>query len=170
MIGPGDQKFEQIVTLFGSVTGIITPSSLSRKRLSSVGERAEQAQRDSLSPMARQLLGAWESHEGLLCKRGAVVKSWKTRLFVLNGPLLTYHKPIKIGKTLSKALGRIDLAVPGTEVYIPNKSETEKLKLRPLCFAIKAPDRTYFVQANSDEDQTRWVASISLNIKIAMAA
>eukprot|EP00946_MAST-07B_sp_MAST-7B-sp1_P000336 g336.t1 len=170
IVGSGDQKFEKIVTLFGSATGMIMPASLSRKRLSSIGERAEQSQVQSLLPMARQLLGAWESHEGLLCKRGAVVKSWKTRLFVLNGPLLSYHKPIKIGKKLSRALGQIDLAVPGTEVYIPGETEIARLRLPDLCFAIRAPDRTYFVQANSDEDQESWVTSISLNIKIAMAA
>ena len=167
--GPGDQIFEKIVTLFGSTPGVLVSSSLSRKRLSSVGQRANQSRVASLTPMARQLLGAWEIHEGLLCKRGAVVKSWKTRMFALKGPLLTYHRPIKIGNNLSKELGRIDLAVPLTDVYVPTKEEEKTMKLRALCFAIRTPDRTYFVQANSVEDRQKWVASISLNIQIAVA-
>lgn len=169
LVGPGDQTFERIVTLFGSASSIVTSSSYSRRRLSSVSQRAEQSQLASLTPMARQLLGAWESREGLLCKRGAIVKSWKMRIFALKGPLLTYHKPIKVGNNLTKELGRIDLTVPQTDIYVPTESEMKKLKLRALCFAIRTPDRTYFVQANSDEDRQKWVASIGLNIQIAVA-
>ena len=154
--GPNDIAFQRIVTLIGSSVGSASNDSI----LSGSS---------SLTPMARQLLGKWESLEGLLCKRGAIVKSWKTRIFSLQGALLTYHKPVKIGNSLSRELGRIDLSVPNTEIYLPTVEEEKKSKLRSFCFAIHTPERTYFVQASSEEDRHKWVSCIEANISIVNA-
>ncbi len=171
-----DKAFERVVRIFGTIdkkaegnTAGSTGRNSFAVRSVSITEKAAQQKAATLTPMARQLLGAWDIREGLLCKRGAIVRSWKTRIFSLNSAALTYHKPIKIDGQLSKELGSIDLSVPGTRVVVPDAGAIKKNKLRTPCFALCTPDRTYFMQANSDEDRDAWMAAIRTNIEIANA-
>ena len=170
--GPDRKRYERVVTMLGTV---IEQQQGSRKAFNartsanSITEKAHQQQTASLTPMARQLLGAWETKEGLLLKRGARIKNWKTRLFSLNGILLTYHKPVKIAGNLSKELGTIDLTQECTCVNIPSDEEIVKLKLKTPALALRTPERIYFMACNSNTDRDAWIAAIRMNINIAKA-
>ena len=165
--GPDRKRYEKVITMLGTIEQV----GSSRRTRALVGctivEKAQQQKAASLTPMARKLLGAWESKEGLLSKRGGMVKTWKTRLFYLHETLLTYHKPLKIAGFLSNALGTIDLSVEGTTIDVPSDLEIKKMKLKLPCFALRTPGRVYYMQSNSDEDRDKWIHSLNMNIAIA---
>ena len=171
--GPDRQKFERLVMMLGALEQNGPRKSMrtnSGNGGGSITEKAQQKRAASLTPRARQLLGAWESREGLLSKRGERMKSWKTRLFMLKGPLLTYHKPLKIAGALSKELGTIDLSVESTIARLAVKSNVQKLKLRTPCFCLCTPFRIYYMQANTEQDREAWMNAINLNISMTRAS
>jgi len=88
--------------------------------------------------------------EGFLIKKGAKLKNWKKRWFVLIGDELKYFK----GQHDKKPKGIIKLE--------PDFLISE-VGLKPFCFQIMPADtgkRTYFISASEETEMKEWMAAI----------
>ena len=78
------------------------------------GDETERRHTEHLTPYAKRLLGAWETHCGWLYKKGdRFNKKWQLRFFSLDGIKLKYCKTPG-----TKVLGSIDLSKTGALVGI----------------------------------------------------
>ncbi|KAJ3444284.1 ribosomal protein S6 KINASE [Anaeramoeba flamelloides] len=94
--------------------------------------------------------------QGFLVKRGALIKSWKKRWFVIRGSVLSYYK----SKTAKFPKGLIPLT-PGVTVEITKKGR------KKFVFSVTIPQkRTFFISASSEEDRKEWMEAISDTIKM----
>jgi len=91
--------------------------------------------------------------QGHLTKKGALVKNWKDRYWILSYATLSYYKSSKD----SEPVGEIKLR--GCEVRNAPDSAEDK-----CYFELVAPFRTYFLKANSEELCKEWMAAISHQI------
>eukprot|EP01147_Barroeca_monosierra_P008358 gene8358-898_t len=120
------------------------------------GARAESKDLNSIRKDATIHKLSYESREGVLKKRGHVVKNIKERWFVVNTTTIAYykscrqhHEPIR-SLQLHKCVG-----------VIPETDTDEDL----YGFGIQFPKRTYFLYCNTRKDRAAWVDFITWAVK-----
>jgi hypothetical protein len=94
--------------------------------------------------------------EGSLVKRGAQVKNWKQRWFILKSDNLSYYEDM--------TAARSDPSRPKGSISLVDSLVTSDPE-RALGFKIVTPDRTYLLEALNDEDARKWVKAINVNRK-----
>lgn len=168
-----NQDREATIRILGKDTSMRTRTASVRQSrragsssVMSLPEIQAQIRNSSLVPYARLLLDLWESREGILHKRGHIVKNWKARIFCLRKAEITYHKPLKVDGVLPPALGRIDLKSASVE---PNARHTSVSSNHPFCFGIAATladgrVKLFTLSASSEEEKLEWIAAVTTNI------
>ena len=115
----------------------------------------------ALTPLARRLLDQWPPRkEGLLSKRGAIHRSYKTRTFVLDRSTLSYHRAIKVDGVLPPPQGTVDLSSPGTRV---------EAAAAECDLDVVTRRRTFHLRATDAGDRDEWVEALRVSIQIATA-
>eukprot|EP01114_Cavostelium_apophysatum_P013306 TRINITY_DN3193_c0_g1_i1.p1 TRINITY_DN3193_c0_g1~~TRINITY_DN3193_c0_g1_i1.p1 ORF type:complete len:341 (+),score=80.34 TRINITY_DN3193_c0_g1_i1:106-1128(+) len=89
--------------------------------------------------------------EGNLTKKGAIVKNWKRRWFVLNGNILSYYKKQKDAFPAGDVVVKDAASVDCVADPVDGKSN---------CFVIKTPSREFFICADSPKEMYDWVQTI----------
>jgi len=89
---------------------------------------------------------------GFLTKEGGSIKTWKKRWCVLKNGELIYSK-----NQNSSALGKIPLDTAG-EI---RETTARKDKKKFHCFEIVTPNRTFFINAENNEDMLSWVKELT---------
>ena len=93
------------------------------------------------------------SKEGFLRKQGGSIKTWKKRLFVLQGSDLAYFE---VDKTKGRILkGRIDLSMATGVKAMPRTGNGAS-----YCFRIPTPEREYIIAAETEEERGGWVDKV----------
>ncbi|KNC52922.1 uncharacterized protein AMSG_09089 [Thecamonas trahens ATCC 50062] len=94
---------------------------------------------------------------GWLRKKGARVRSWKRRFFVMQGRSILYFKkaPPRGKESVSDAAGLIHIS-PSMTVNKASYADASKTFL----FEITVPDRTYLIQAGDEKELHRWIVLI----------
>jgi len=97
------------------------------------------------------------SKEGFLIKQGAVVKSWRSRYFVIVKEAAYYYKTQEEAKMAGQPKGAISLA--GASVQPCESFKHDKIA---HCFSVVSPlmQRTFYLSAASDEDRDKWIGSL----------
>ena len=95
------------------------------------------------------------SKEGFLTKQGFYVKNWKVRWFVLTKNELRYYAD----QTKDKPIKSLDL-VDCQDCY-----KTDDVPGKNFCFCLEFPDRKWYFQASTEEEQGEWVKMIKFKIK-----
>ena len=132
---PADFEAMQRIARGGSISGgLSAPAAAPRPK--SVGGRVA-----SKSTMKT----------GWLSKRGQLVKSWKTRYFVLNGGWLRYFD----SESATNQRGAISLK----QVNIVDSVSGPWLK-RSCCFQVVTFDRTYYISAPSLQVRDEWIDAV----------
>eukprot|EP00013_Stygamoeba_regulata_P015049 CAMPEP_0177681830 /NCGR_PEP_ID=MMETSP0447-20121125/30932_1 /TAXON_ID=0 /ORGANISM="Stygamoeba regulata, Strain BSH-02190019" /LENGTH=476 /DNA_ID=CAMNT_0019191287 /DNA_START=108 /DNA_END=1538 /DNA_ORIENTATION=- len=88
---------------------------------------------------------------GFLTKEGGSIKTWKRRWCVLKNGALHYSK-----SQTSQQLGIIPLDKAG-------KIETTDLRLKKgkkHCFIVETPQRTYFIDADTEDERNSWIKEL----------
>jgi len=89
--------------------------------------------------------------EGMLWKRGHVVKNWKQRWFRIRNDTMYYFKDQKDPEPAGEVLLKRCEVVP-----------TEKMSGREFCFELdaKAIDKVFYIQASSKREMDEWIDAI----------
>jgi len=95
--------------------------------------------------------------EGFLFKQGALVKSWKSRYFVVAKDSAHYYKTQEEAKMGGKPKGSILLS--NATIKTCDSFKSDKM-FHCLSVYVPVKQRTYFLNAASDEDRDRWVGSL----------
>merc|ERR1711879_36762 len=96
-------------------------------------------------------MGGCPDMDGYLTKKGAKVKNWKRRWFVLKGDTLYYYKT----RTDLEQKGEIQINT-STSCTMEGKKDDGK-----YYFTIVTPKRKYKMFANSEETVNLWVQLIT---------
>jgi len=95
--------------------------------------------------------------EGFLIKQGAVVKSWRSRYFIIVKEAAYYYKTQEEAKMGGPPKGSILLS--GASVQPCESFKHDKIA---HCFSVVSPlmQRTFYLSAASDEDRDKWVGQL----------
>lgn len=88
-----------------------------------------------------------------MTKEGAFIKSWKRRFFFMESEALYYAADVK---TRFVTRGAVELR--GARIHETNVGS------RNFSFSVLTPTRTYFLQCDSEEDKTDWIAVLRARI------
>jgi len=92
--------------------------------------------------------------EGFIVKEGESVQSWRKRWLVLSAESLAYFTAEN--KRLRKGSFKLD--------HVHSVDVLSQYKGKSYVFAVKCPTRTYYIQANDEEDRIDWINSINTAI------
>ena len=90
--------------------------------------------------------------EGWLTKQGGSWKSWKHRMFAIEGHMLTYYKD----QLRMKKMGEIDVSL----AFSITPNELIKEKKYPNIFSIRTPSRVYNISAASMRERDEWIEAL----------
>mmetsp|Transcript_36952 Transcript_36952/g.50931 ORF Transcript_36952/g.50931 Transcript_36952/m.50931 type:complete len:412 (+) Transcript_36952:1803-3038(+) len=83
-------------------------------------------------------------------REGKKVKSWTRRWFVLRGASLNYYETLESGDRKLKGTIPLQSAAVGHS----------KKELKPFCFAIQVPGRTFYIAAKDEEEEHDWISAV----------
>lgn len=92
--------------------------------------------------------------EGQLTKKGAFVKNWKLRYWILQSDRLMYFQSV--------------LATEATGIILLKDASIRESSLDqnqyPFCFELVTPLRTYFIRGQSQEEKISWWDALNSQI------
>ncbi|XP_002737265.2 dual adapter for phosphotyrosine and 3-phosphotyrosine and 3-phosphoinositide-like [Saccoglossus kowalevskii] len=99
---------------------------------------------------------AISSKEGFLTKEGGIIKSWKTRWFVLCRNEFKYYK----SREDSTPIRVLDLRECQGVDY-----DHYRIKDKENCFIVEFPDRTFYLFANTKTEADEWVRQLQWQVR-----
>jgi len=117
---------------------------MSAKAIKKYGEEGVKVSVSSLMPFDK---------DGWLTKQGGSFKSWKRRYFVLKAGVIYYYKTEKD----TVITGRIDLTSASSV-------KEDSTKGKKYLFAVTTSKRTFYVQAEKQEDLQGWITAIEKSV------
>jgi hypothetical protein len=92
---------------------------------------------------------------GILVKRGASIRNWKARYFLVRGEHIIYFKH----ETDNTPIGQISFK------DIPSMENIRRSWLKRYCFKIQTMKRTYYMMCQSAEEQRHWIKVLRSKMK-----
>ena len=90
--------------------------------------------------------------EGWLTKQGGSWKSWKHRMFAIEGHMLAYYKD----QLRMKKMGEIDVSL----AFSITPNDLIKEKKYPNIFSIRTPSRVYNISAATAKERDEWIDAL----------
>ncbi|KJE92691.1 hypothetical protein CAOG_03607 [Capsaspora owczarzaki ATCC 30864] len=134
-------------------SGVGSSSSLDDPSALSTAAAARRAAQSPTTPRSLSPVGTWQSHvlkSAYLLKEGANVKNWKRRFWRLHPNALSYFKT----EADSAATGTVNLK------DILGVQRSGRHATRPFTFAVITEGRTFYIQAESSDEQDAWMDAI----------
>jgi len=117
----------------------------------------EESKSEKSAHIDKAVVSANASISGFLTKQGKLRKTWKSRFFVLENGILSYYDNKEMYP--GKPAGRIELKTVLNIQDRPDKDGKSHL------FEVVAPQRTFFIQAESEEKRKEWLDILRLEHK-----
>eukprot|EP00118_Oscarella_pearsei_P004873 m.21600 g.21600 ORF g.21600 m.21600 type:complete len:291 (+) comp28189_c0_seq2:220-1092(+) len=149
----GDPKSAEVHYQTKVVGGVVVRTPIQRSGSSSVFEleSAEGVERSKSDSVSRKADGMRILKAGYCVKRGAQMKSWKQRYFVLDPIHFAYYKT----KTDKEPIRSVSVG------DIKNVVQLVGFHNRDNLFQVETPSRTFYIQAEGEEELHSWLKAFS---------